>query len=331
MLLNNTNKEFIYNTINNFKNEYSNYWDCFNASDKKSFLVFIKNNYDRIRLFCEENDLDISYDWFDYAIHHYDMPFSDTNQTKYFALLEFIAKATLCDTIEKTIESKANIVTEKNIDVDVNLINSMVLIDGDNQELWYRGQSNYEWGLLPSFYRNFPYGRKYIPLTIDERYLQKDYFEKGLMPKYMDIFDKTNKIDYDFLAFMQHAVSYSPLIDFTQDSTIAVSFALSNTNSFNDYQNKDSAIFKLYLESPKSYSEYIEKLNKDFYYKDLIFQKEHIIKDVKKANDIVRDFKVFVCKKYSIGAPINGTNIQSFDQIVDYLTPKFLFFDIKNK
>lgn len=76
----------------------------------------------------------------------------------------------------------------------------------------------------------------------------KIYSEAGIISKYNKVFDekvlKPNDINYSFLSFMQHSISYSPLIDFTKDYKIACSFVIS-VNSINTYLQKDSCVFIL--------------------------------------------------------------------------------------
>ena len=110
----------------------------------------------------------------------------------------------------------------------------------NSNQTWYRGQSNFDWGLVPSMYRSITRDKV---TYIDQNALSQKYNTSGLSDKYRKVFEK-RMIDYEFLSYMQHAISYSPLLDFTSDFIIATSFALSNRQDIESFHNKDSAIFR---------------------------------------------------------------------------------------
>ena len=107
---------------------------------------------------------------------------------------------------------------------------------------YFRGQANYEWRMTPSIVRNLPFNA-----LIDYNFLINRYRNIGLLQKYYMIFKvpvlAEPFLDYEMLAFMQHAVSYSPFLDFTKEFRIARNFALSNPNQFNVFANTDSSVY----------------------------------------------------------------------------------------
>lgn len=107
------------------------------------------------------------------------------------------------------------------------------------QYFWYRGVTNIDdFDLVPSMYRSIkdPY------VHIDDTYIDSLYKVNNLDREYKKIF-KTFKRE-EFLAYMQHSIAYSPLIDFTNNAVIAGSFATQFTNAV-DYVKKDSGLFLL--------------------------------------------------------------------------------------
>lgn len=149
-----------------------------------------------------------------------------TNITKYILLLSQCTLVRIILEMDGTKNLKYNLE-----DIYNNHLNY------DNNTYFFRGQTNYEWSLIPSMIRNLNDNVK-----INMNFLNKKYLTLKLKDKYHKMFDK-NKIDYLFLSFMQHACSYSPFIDFTKSNIIGLSFALSNPNSFNDFTNKNSSLF----------------------------------------------------------------------------------------
>ena len=107
------------------------------------------------------------------------------------------------------------------------------------QYFWYRGVTNIDdFDLVPSMYRSIkdPY------VHIDDAYIDSLYKVNNLDREYKKIF-KTFKRE-EFLAYMQHSIAYSPLIDFTNNVVIAGSFATQFTNAV-DYVKKDAGLFLL--------------------------------------------------------------------------------------
>ena len=71
------------------------------------------------------------------------------------------------------------------------------------------------------------------------------YREAGLISKYEAVYGNKPKMNYDFFSMMQHFVSYSPLIDFSENINIATVFATKRLCNFNDYDCTDGALFLL--------------------------------------------------------------------------------------
>ena len=109
----------------------------------------------------------------------------------------------------------------------------------DYKYFWYRGVKNIdEYDLFPSIYRTIK--KKYV--HIDDKYIDKLYDINNLRDEYNKIFKDSSR--NEFLSYMQHAISFSPLIDFTNNIIIAGSFATSFTNAV-DFKNVDAGIFLL--------------------------------------------------------------------------------------
>ena len=144
----------------------------------------------------------------------------------YFHVIEHIY---LCLSNEDNISSKSveDFLTEGN--------------DTGENKYYFRGQSNFKWSIVPSFCRNLDMGG--ITL-VDKAFLDKKYKSSMKIDKYENTLIEPFDADYyDFLSFMQHSIAYSPLVDFTESSRVALSFAL-QSNSLN-YYSCDSAIYIL--------------------------------------------------------------------------------------
>ncbi|MCF7930798.1 MAG: FRG domain-containing protein [Acholeplasmataceae bacterium] len=113
----------------------------------------------------------------------------------------------------------------------------------DNQKVpkyWFRGQANADWEILPSFYR----GMEKNSVLVDFNYIDNDYSAKRLSQKYDEIFMR-NHINYEMLAFIQHSIGYSPLIDFTKESLVALTFALDDFKHISNFYHSDSVVIRL--------------------------------------------------------------------------------------
>lgn len=103
----------------------------------------------------------------------------------------------------------------------------------------FRGQSNENWRLVPSALRGESANCVYDLKTYRQRI---DSF--GLKRKYEQLIQqRPDEEAYFQCAFLQHACSFSPLIDFSKSKIAAVSFSLSNTSSFGEFHSIPSALF----------------------------------------------------------------------------------------
>ena len=101
-------------------------------------------------------------------------------------------------------------------DYPVDLLN----LEKNDGKHWYRGQSDYQWHLTPSMFRNL--GNVFSKETaINKQTIEDIYAKNGMLDKWRKVF-KTSKIDYKFLSYMQHSIAYSPLLDFTSDFPTAL-------------------------------------------------------------------------------------------------------------
>ncbi|MCK9330741.1 MAG: FRG domain-containing protein [Bacilli bacterium] len=110
----------------------------------------------------------------------------------------------------------------------------------ENSNNYFRGQSNSSWDLVQSSLRNTDRSKTKI-YSFDE--LMKSYKKLGVEDKYNKIIGKNNELEK--VAFFQHCISFSPLIDFTSKIQVATFFSMNNITSINDFYNFDSAIYIL--------------------------------------------------------------------------------------
>ena len=150
-------------------------------------------------------------------------------------------------------------------------IDDIIKYNEKGATVWYRGQTNTNWQLVPSFFRS---AKKTALWTWDEIY--KEYQSK---PRKVSLIKKLNEVDidttsfpYKTAAFIQHSIGYSPLIDFSRSSKVALSFALANGSSMVSYYGDDSCVYVLKLNNTK------------------------ILENIEGINDAIRTSKVQVFK-----------------------------------
>ena len=179
----------------------------------------------------------------------------------------------------------------------------------DNNAYFFRGQTNYEWNLIPSMIRNLNDNVK-----LNMNFFNKKYLTLKLKDKYYKMFGK-DKIDYLFLSFMQHACSYSPFIDFTKSNIIGLSFALSNPNSFNDFTNKNGSLFIVSIDS------------------------NEILRSEEKINEFLqKEYQLIYLDRKTLGFGENVSFkeneeekilfLSDFKTIINLLTPKYKLIDL---
>ena len=170
--------------------------------------------------------------------------------------------------------------------------------------IWYRGQSNFEWDLIPSFFRGI---NKKKLVQVDQKYIWQEYNDFGLIDKAYKTIGYSN-VDYNFLSFMQHAVSFSPLIDFTSNPIVATVMGLSDTDNFREHYSNDSALFELGIDE-----------------KQVITKREDV-------DNVINSYCVYYSQTFPFGNTVNlhGRTISIIDinSLIDALTPQYLLIDI---
>lgn len=289
----------IENIISAFLESYSDIVKLFNHSSRTSeFYSFFTNNFNTIYNVMEKLFIN--------SIDKKDTPQSQTHE-----LLNFIE----CDFDDfnrgqkiKSYQRKMitatliHLLVGKDLTIDDLPIEKALITHNDGKH-WYRGQSDYQWNLTPSMFRNL---RNVFPkeTKINNKTIEQIYSESGMLDKWNQVFN-SSIIDYSFLSYMQHSISYSPLLDFTSNFPTALSFALYNKSSINDYAYKDSSVFQIEV----SYNQIRNRKN------DLLPNSYYI--------DFIPD-------KYSIGASILGKPIHTYNDIIKALTPEFVMIDSEN-
>lgn len=188
-------------------------------------------------------------------------------------------------------------------------------------KLHFRGQADSDWALIPSMIRNLDMpGSDGVYLDQESFYhlYDENGYSQSLIRKYNVCFpQRTIKspkdIDYEFLSWMQHAASYSPLLDFTTDYAVAATFAL-RANNPNVFLYKDAAIFALDADERKSWHEDLEEI-------DEIISKMHI-------SSIKR--KIVPGTKMTIKNVLGRERILDFtscDKIIDELAPSLVVIE----
>lgn len=117
-------------------------------------------------------------------------------------------------------------------------------VSKEKDNLWFRGQTNSKWSFVPSFFRNNNETKLWTWNTILQEYASKPS-APSLVEKLLEIDIDPNINPYKFLAFIQHAISFSPLIDFSKNSRVALSFALSNQSKILDFYKDESCVYRL--------------------------------------------------------------------------------------
>ncbi len=107
-------------------------------------------------------------------------------------------------------------------------------------EMYFRGHSNIKYTIIPSMIRSLNKSNR-----INYTFIEKKYLDTNLFDKYKKCVNNSFNIDYDFCSFIQHATSYSPLIDFTKDENIALSFATYPNGNLNEYNSLDASLILL--------------------------------------------------------------------------------------
>jgi len=243
---------YLFDVLNYFKKKSDAKISVFTEKNKK-FQEYINQYY---RYYNDYKNI-ISNDFYA-AINEYRNSSSkfNLNQDIDFQLLINTDNMTLHITIDIHIFFrlyKMKHYTEKQL----NNIEDVISYDNKDGIVWYRGQTNTNWQLVPSFFRN---AKNSFLWSWSEIY--KDYNSK---PSKVSLINKLNEVDidtasypYKTAAFIQHSIGYSPLIDFTRSPEVAISFALSNGSSMVNYYGDDACVFVLELNGYKILSDLTE-------------------------------------------------------------------------
>jgi hypothetical protein len=186
------------------------------------------------------------------------------------------------------------------------------LKDDKREGVYFRGQTNTEWRITPSILRNLNKS-----IVLDDNYYFKLLTKNRLEWKYNTLIRNTRRsMKYEKYAFMQHACSFSPFVDFTSKKEIAISFALSNASNFNDFNNNNSSVFDVTVSD--------------------VFK----ISDISDANEFLRKYfelRVINSSYFVMGRDYRLSksdetdvtiNITSLTELFRQLTPKFRLFDL---
>lgn len=212
---------------------------------------------------------------------------------------------------------------KNSVQMFINMTDEQALLNeltNSDQLLFYRGQSNYKWDLIPSIYRNL---NNNCLIDIDSLYFLygKKTYNNSLINLYnisfpSNIIRKKDDINYNFLAWMQHSSSFSPFIDFTKDYKISTLFALANQNPI-EFQNIDSSIFILEVADKNS--------------NVVINNIEDVNKFIKQTSVYVLQNKIVPGEKLKI-SKIGGKKTElvfdSVAEIKEILIPKYKIIDI---
>ena len=115
----------------------------------------------------------------------------------------------------------------------------------DPDKTWlFRGQSDYTWDLSPTMLRNLENDKWENALYVNTTTVENIYKASELTSRAKTLHLSDGKLDYSFFALMQHACSYSLLIDFTEDRKVAESFLCSRQN-LNTFLFKPGNLFVL--------------------------------------------------------------------------------------
>lgn len=199
--------------------------------------------------------------------------------------------------------------------IKVNQLDNLTFEEIDkltNKRSYYRGHSNKNWTLCPSMLRGLSSN-----VVLDNSFYEALIWADECKEKY-DFLIKSEEDSqaYDLYSFLQHSRSYSPFVDFTKKPEIALSFALSNTSSGNDFRNIKCRVFKVDIDEKrlitnKSKADYFLINEFKLYVLDknkIIFGKEYYLQTSK--NSVYR-----LCFK-------------SFKQLIKQLTPEYKVIDI---
>lgn len=162
----------------------------------------------------------------------------------------------------------------------------------DNKQIYYRGErkNSITRPLLPSIYRKRDFlfnSSKKVDLVTN----QKLYSFYSSIDKYFDLYQNTvgevtpDKM-YSFLAFSQHYFGVSPLIDFTKDIYVALSFALKDRKQYDN----DILLYTLEINDMQDYTSSIDTANKWIEDYSVLLFNDKAIFDLQTPLDAISDY-----------------------------------------
>lgn len=161
---------------------------------------------------------------------------------------------------------------------NISKITEFELTNNENHVIWYRGQSDSSWNIIPTMFRD----NKLTKLWTWNEILN----ELSSKPQRNSVASKLSEINLDIqeqpyrtMAYIQHAISYSLLIDFTKSKDVSLSFALTKRSSLSSYYNTDSCVFELSMPQKSVISD-LNQINKVILNSkvQVINQNEYIVK-----------------------------------------------------
>lgn len=135
-----------------------------------------------------------------------------------------------------------------------NYIEAITQIDAEQQyRMWFRGQSDYSWGLVPSVQRKDGMGKHY------EQYVSTNFMihTMRLNPNAPQRYDRAS-----WLTLMQHYGLPTRLLDWSESPLVALYFALSSDKD----AKTDAAVWVLNpmkLNKKVGYGEYVPPISYD--------------------------------------------------------------------
>lgn len=183
----------------------------------------------------------------------------------------------------------------------------------NEKNLYFRGQADSSYGLLPSFYRDLSINDDEITIkTVEEKYK-----EHGFYQRYKSIFSakyKSIKTNYIMMSYVQHCAAYSPLLDLTKSIDVAAFFACTGKNiNPNTYTKNDSAIF-------------IFQLLKEYHKKNAKLKIKWVDTKVSFNSVLVEDKFLFECSPKDFFISYSLMN-QSTNDRMNYQNGSFLFIE----
>lgn len=116
---------------------------------------------------------------------------------------------------------------------DLKSLNSFNDYIKNETNYWFRGQSNYKWNIIPSSLRklesNIGYNYEFLINDLNCGNTNNKNIQDELKKMDIDVYDQ----QYGTLAFLQHSISYSPLVDFTKDKNVSLTFSMEDDENSN--------------------------------------------------------------------------------------------------